>query len=63
MYFRHTVSCMTSDDILRYVGAFYKGAKHLGVGVGHLPPQINRYFKFFFQCEFGGPVYGVPLKF
>jgi hypothetical protein len=24
--------CMTSDAILRYVGAFCKGAKHLGGG-------------------------------
>jgi hypothetical protein len=31
MYFRHTVLCMTSDDILRIVGAFCNGAKHLGV--------------------------------
>jgi hypothetical protein len=32
MYFRHTVLCMTSDYILRYVGTFCKGSKHLGVG-------------------------------
>jgi hypothetical protein len=53
MYFRHTILCMTSDEMLRYVGVFCKGAKHWG---GHLPPQ-NVFFNVNLS-EFWGPENG-----
>jgi hypothetical protein len=33
MFFSHTVSCTTSDDILRYVGVFYHNVKGQNTGI------------------------------